>query len=151
MTTTSSFQESLYPAFMFRNHDFIIIIFAYQCNILSCVHPVIHFYTFNYTARQPDVAGCSNSLFNILVYSDSHMGRHGRNRMVVRFTTTYAISAYHHWSCNFEPRSWRGVLDTTLCDKVCQWLATGRWFSLISSINISEILLKVALSTITFP
>jgi hypothetical protein len=25
--------------------------------------------------------------------------------------------------------SWRGVLDTTLCNKVCQWLATGRWFS----------------------
>jgi len=24
-------------------------------------------------------------------------------------------------SCKFEPRSWRGVLDTTLCDKVCQW------------------------------
>jgi hypothetical protein len=23
----------------------------------------------------------------------------------------------------------RSVLDTTLCDKVCQWLATGRWFS----------------------
>ena len=22
-----------------------------------------------------------------------------------------------------------GVLDITLCDKVCQWLATGRWFS----------------------
>jgi hypothetical protein len=21
-----------------------------------------------------------------------------------------------------------GVLDTTLCDKVCQWLATGQWF-----------------------
>jgi len=29
----------------------------------------------------------------------------------------------------FEPRSWRGVLDTTLCDKVCQWLTTCRWFS----------------------
>ena len=30
------------------------------------------------------------------------------------------------------------VLDKTLCDKVCQWLATGRWFSLgtpVSSIN----------------
>ena len=25
--------------------------------------------------------------------------------------------------------SWRSVLDTALCDKVCQWLATGRWFS----------------------
>jgi hypothetical protein len=31
--------------------------------------------------------------------------------------------------CEFEPRSWRGVLNTTLCDKICQWLATGRWFS----------------------
>ena len=28
-----------------------------------------------------------------------------------------------------KPRSWRGVLDTTLYDKVCQWLATGLWFS----------------------
>jgi hypothetical protein len=23
----------------------------------------------------------------------------------------------------------RGVIDTTLCDKVCQWFATGRWIS----------------------
>ena len=46
---------------------------------------------------------------------------------------------------------------TTLCDKVCQRLATGRWFSPgppVSSINkpdrhdIAEILLKVALNTI---
>jgi hypothetical protein len=50
--------------------------------------------------------------------------------------------------------SWQGVLDTTLCDKVYQWLATGRWFSPVSSINkadhhnITEILLKVVLSTI---
>jgi hypothetical protein len=26
-------------------------------------------------------------------------------------------------------RSWQGVLDTTLCDKVCQWLAAGQWIS----------------------
>ena len=40
---------------------------------------------------------------------------------------------------------------TTLCDKVCQWLATGRWFSLgspVSSTNKTEILLKVSLNTI---
>jgi hypothetical protein len=43
---------------------------------------------------------------------------------------------------------------TTPCDKVCQWLVTGRWFSPVSSINktdrheITEILLKVTLSTI---
>ena len=44
-----------------------------------------------------------------------------------------------------------------LCDKVCQWLATGRWFSPGPSVsstnktdrhNITEILLKVALNTI---
>ena len=45
----------------------------------------------------------------------------------------------------------------TLCDKVCQWLAAGLWFSpgtTVSSTNktdrhdITEIMLKVALSTI---
>jgi hypothetical protein len=29
--------------------------------------------------------------------------------MVVGFTTTYAISAYHHWCCEFESRSGPGV------------------------------------------
>jgi len=28
-----------------------------------------------------------------------------------------------------KSRCWRGVLDTTLCDQVCQRLATGLWFS----------------------
>jgi len=54
----------------------------------------------------------------------------------------------------------RGVLDTTLCDKVCQWLTTGRLFSPgtpVSSTNktdshdITEILLKVELNTIWYP
>jgi hypothetical protein len=39
------------------------------------------------------------------------------DRMVVGFTTTYAISVYHHQSCELESHSWRGVLDTTLCDQ----------------------------------
>jgi hypothetical protein len=52
----------------------------------------------------------------------------------------------------------RGVLDTALCDKVCQWLAAGQWFSpgsLVSFTNktdhhdITEILLKVEFNTIT--
>jgi hypothetical protein len=40
--------------------------------------------------------------------------------MVVGFTTTYAICAYHHGICEFEFRS----------DEVqsIQWLAAGRWF-----------------------
>ena len=81
-------------------------------------------------------------------------GRHGHDRIVVGFITTYAISAYHHLSSNpghGEP------LDTSLCDKICQWLATDQWFSPgppVSSTNktdhhdITEILLKVPLNTI---
>ena len=47
-------------------------------------------------------------------------GRRGLDRMVVGFTTTYATSAFHQLSFDFESRSWRGVFDTTLYDKVCQ-------------------------------
>jgi hypothetical protein len=39
------------------------------------------------------------------------------------------ISVYYHLSFVFKACSWRGVLDTTVCDKVCQWLAARRWFS----------------------
>jgi hypothetical protein len=51
-------------------------------------------------------------------------------------------------------------IDTTLCDKVCQSLATGLWLSLgtlVSSTNksdchdITEILFKVAFNTINQP
>ena len=73
--------------------------------------------------------------------------------MVVGFATTYAISTYHHLRCEFKSLSG----DTTLCEKVCQWLTTSRWFfscTPVSTINktdrhdITEILLKVALNTI---
>ena len=47
-------------------------------------------------------------------------GRRGRDRMVVGFKTSCTSNAYNHYSCEFEPRSWRGVIDTTLCDSVCQ-------------------------------
>ena len=33
-------------------------------------------------------------------------GHRGCDHMVVGFTTTCAISAYHHESCEFESRSW---------------------------------------------
>ena len=50
----------------------------------------------------------------------------GRDRMVVRCTTTYTISAYHYKGWEFESRS---LLDTALCDTNCQWFATGQCFS----------------------
>jgi len=45
--------------------------------------------------------------FSLHIYR--YKGCRGCDRMVVWFTTTYAISAYHHWCCKFESRSGRGV------------------------------------------
>jgi hypothetical protein len=78
--------------------------------------------------------------------------------------------SYGSWSYDYQcnqclsPLKWwvrtlfmARCTDTILCDKVCQWLATGQWVSPgtpVSSINktnrhyITEILLKVALNTI---
>jgi hypothetical protein len=38
-----------------------------------------------------------------------HRGCHAHDRMEIGFTTTYAISAYHHWCCEFKSRSGRSV------------------------------------------
>ena len=71
----------------------------------------------------------------------------------MNYTISYTELYYRH-----ESHSWWGVLDTTLCDKVCQWFAASCWFSLgtlIDSTNktdlhdTTEILLKVALNTTT--
>jgi len=73
-------------------------------------------------------------------------GRRGRDRIVVGFTTTYAISAYHHWCCEFESRWERRVQHY-----VIKFVSD---FSPVSSTiktdhhDITEILLKVALNTI---
>jgi hypothetical protein len=62
--------------------------------------------------------------------------------------------SYSMWHYMMELVS---VHDTTLCDKVSQWLATGRWVSPGTPVystnktdchDIIEILLKVALNTI---
>ena len=80
--------------------------------------------------------------------------------------------SYGSWIYNYlynpclSPLMWvqillrRGVLDTTLCDKVCQWLAVGRWLSPGTPVSpiiktdrndITEILLKVASNLIHNP
>jgi hypothetical protein len=76
--------------------------------------------------------------------------------------------SYGSWIYNYLCNQWLSPLMlwvrilirarcTTLCDKVCQWLVTGRWFSPgppVPSTNktdcrdITEILLKVVLNTI---
>ena len=53
-------------------------------------------------------------------------GRGGADRMVVGFTTTHAISAYHHWCCEFQFRPGRGAQHYVI---KFVWLVTGQWFS----------------------
>jgi hypothetical protein len=68
---------------------------------------------------------------------------------------TYGSWIYNYL-CNqyVSPLMWVWILFrarcTTLCDKVCQWLATGRCFSPgpPNRHDITEILLNVALNTI---
>jgi hypothetical protein len=67
---------------------------------------------------------CKNIVFNLhSICIPVWFFRLTHFRTLVGFATTYATSAYHHWKCEFEPRSRRGVLDATLYAKVCQWLA----------------------------
>ena len=48
------------------------------------------------------------------------------------FTTTFVpvqLVPITNKVVNSKSCSWRGLLNTTLCDKVCQLLATDQWFS----------------------
>ena len=59
--------------------------------------------------------------------------------------------SYGSWNCNYicyqclPPLTLciriplrRGVLDSTLCDKICEWLAAGRWFSPVTAVSSSK-------------
>ena len=98
---------------------------------------------------------CISSTITVTLFSPVHF-RDGRgwDRMVLGFTTTHAISAYHHRCCELESRSGRDVQHYVI--KIV-WRKTSRWFCPgppVSSTNktyrhdITEILLKVALNTI---
>jgi len=82
-------------------------------------------------------------------------GRRGRDRMIVGFTTTYAITAYYHWCCEFESRSGWGVQHYMIKFDSDLWQVGGFLLdhpgsstNRIVRHDIVEILLKVALNTI---
>ena len=83
------------------------------------------------------------------------LGRRGRDRVVVVNPTTYVISAYHHWCCEFESRSGRGVQHYVIIfvSDLRQFGSFRRVLRFHPSIkltghDVAEILLKVALNTI---
>ena len=78
-------------------------------------------------------------------------GRRGRYRIVVGFTTTYAISAYHYWCCEFKSRSGRSVQHYVIKFVSDRWFSSGTPVSSTNNTDrhdITEILLKVALNII---
>jgi len=56
------------------------------------------------------------------LYSVSSLQQHNTNRIInpLLHNATYAIGAHHHQRYEFQSCSCRSVLDTTLCDLVCQ-------------------------------
>jgi hypothetical protein len=130
----------VYVCYVYKVNDRV-----YVCNVYKANDRVYVCYMYKVNGRVYMCARCIK--WTGTIYNGD---RRVRDRMLVGFTTTYAINTYH----NSYPG--RGVFDTTLCDKVCQWFVTGRWFSRgipVSSINksdrsnIAEILLKVMLNT----
>jgi hypothetical protein len=53
-------------------------------------------------SRPPQLTWRSYIIHHLHIYIYLNGGRRGRDCMVVGFTTTYAISTYHHWKCEFE-------------------------------------------------
>ena len=110
----------------------------------------------------PIIAGCSQVTTRV----NSHHYHMMPITTGCNQVTTYG-SLIYNYLCNLclSPLTlWvripfrRGVLDTTLCDKVCQWLAASPWFSVDTPVtstnktdrhNMTEILLKVALNNLT--
>ena len=130
-----------------------IIIRLVRVSKTSCIWHHIHYFVMLYT---------NNTIINGLQYIN-------KLRIILEFlgplwcnvdliVVGFAIRTYHHYNCEFESRSWWGVLDTTLWYIVCQLLAAGGWLFPdipVSSTNktdqrdITDISLKAALNTIT--
>jgi hypothetical protein len=91
--------------------------------MLGCV------YVFNATFKNISVISCQSVL---LMEETGNRSICDRGRMVVGFTTTCAISVYHHLSCEFEPRSWPYIKRMTMLGCVYVFNATFKNSSVIS-------------------
>ena len=56
----------------------------------------------------------------------------GRDLWIYNYLCNHCLSPLILW---FRISIWQGVLDASLCDNICQWIETGRWFSPVSSTN----------------
>ena len=127
-----------------------IVLFVFVCLFVFCFFVLVCFVCF--TCFFVFVCFvCFTCFFSIIAKSPSLSWSNGS--WIYNYLHNQCISPLTLW---VRAYSWRGVLDTILYDKVCQWLATWQWFSPgtpVSSTNktdhhnIAEILWKETLST----
>ena len=82
-----------------------------------------------------------------MISSFNEGDRRGRDRMVVGNSTTYAISAYHHYYYDFEHRSGEVY---SIQHYLIKFVSDFRQVGVLVR-KTTEILLKVALNTINKP
>ena len=111
--------------YLFIKHVLFILMYLHKCKMhvtMSAklkVHLFIWLHNFRFSmslSLSPNYRLHRRWRFNegalyISYLPNTFRDRRGHDCMVVGFTTTYTISAYHHWSCEFESGSWRGILD----------------------------------------
>jgi hypothetical protein len=107
------------------------------------------------TSNKTCLLSCHVTFHSSLTVQSYSGGPRGHDRTVVGFTIFN--NCLSPLTLCVQIPLMPSVLDTTLCDYVCQWLAAGRLFSPGTPVSstyktdchdITEILLKVALSII---
>ena len=95
-------------------------------------------------------------IYTYISLSKKQWGHRSRDRMVVGFTTTYTISAYHHLCCELKPSSCKVYsIQHYVIKFVSDLRQLGGFHQVLlfpspnkTHHDITEIFLKVALNTI---
>ena len=153
----------------FELSEYIMLCFGTQCifTILLPCYAMIFFITFMIFVVNCDGTIMCKSICRwvCILAIDGHLNIYTTIRLPLSIGASWSwshgswVSNYLFNQCLSSLTLWvriplrRCVLDTTLCDKVYQWHAAGRWFSPSTPVSsfrhdIAEILLKVALNTI---
>ena len=76
----------------------------YPVNVKETVHMKL-----SYKVQSCNITIMSAFIFIYKQKNQNQRCSRSRDHMVDGFTTTYAISAYHHWCCGFKSRSGWGI------------------------------------------
>ena len=96
-----------------------------SCNILKCSHKIVVFVNIKRYYTFPDILR-KYPEHSLYIYTKGPSWSWSYGSWIYTYLCNQFLSPLTLW---VRTPIRRGVLDTTLCDKVGQWLAAGRWFS----------------------